>query len=225
MLIKDLKTEDSLYFRNSAFIDSLLINKKSSTLLKTAMHLMQARRVLFFAHKYLKFRPSTYETKNLQPNYGAMNLLQRDSIVRFHFKEALRLGGSAIPGKSIDISWLSSNADKLLFKADLADIALAERIGFETGKTTDLNLSDQDIQTLIVSEPKGFQQALQSSLDTAKIHSHLMDTYTLWMRKHNSKPEELQYIQMLIKYYFYSRMPNILSNAWTTYLKKTSPLH
>ncbi|WP_288884176.1 MG2 domain-containing protein [Pedobacter panaciterrae] len=227
MLIKDLKTEDSLYFRNSSFIDSLLINKKSSTLLKTAMHLMQARRVLFFAHKHLKFRPSTYETKNLQPNYGAMNLLQRDSIVRFHFKEALRLSGSAIPGKSIDISWLSSNADKLLFKADLADIALTERIGFETGKTTDLNLSDQDIQTLIVSEPKGFQQALQSSLDTAKIHSHLMDTYTLWMRKHNSKPEELQYIQMLIKYYFYSRMPNILSNAWTTYLKKnlSSPLN
>lgn len=227
MLIKDLKTEDSLYFRNSAFIDSLLINKKSSTLLKTAMHLMQARRVLLFELKRLKFRPSIYETKNLQPNYGAMNVLQRDSIVRFHFKEALRLSSSALPDKNVDISWLSSNADKLLFKADLADISLAERVGFESGKTTELKLSDQDIQTLIASEPKSFQLALQSSLDTAKIHSNLMDTYALWMRKHNSKPEELQYIQMLIKYYFYSRMPNNLSNAWTAYLQKnlSSPLN
>ncbi len=220
MLIKDLKTEDSLYFRNSAFIDSLLFDKKSSPLLKTTIHLMQARRIFLFERRYLKFRPSTYETKNLQANYGAMNVPQRDSLVRYHFKEAFRLSSSAIPSKNTDMSWFSSNVEKLLFKADLADIALAERIGFEAGKPNTLKLSDQDIQTLITSEPKSFQSALQSSLDTAKIHSNLMDIYALWMRKHNSKPEELQYIQMLVKYYLYSRMPNLLSNAWTVYLQK-----
>nr|WP_084407054.1 MG2 domain-containing protein [Pedobacter panaciterrae] len=227
MLIKDLKTEDSLYFRNSSFIDSLLINKKSSPLLKTALHLMQARRLFLFKRKYLKFRPSTYETKNLQHNYGAMNVSQRDSVIRFHFKEALSQSNSAVPGKRTDITWLTSNADKLLFKANLTDIILIEQISFEAEKNEWLKLSYQDINVLIESEPEKFQTVLHSSLDTAKIHSNLMDTYALWMDKHKSKPEELQYIQLLIKYYFYVQMPDTLSKAWTAYLQKSlsSPLN
>lgn len=227
MLIKDLKTEDSLYFKNSAFIDSLLIDRKLSPLLKTAMHLMQARRLLLFQHMQLKFRPSTYETIGFESNYAAMNVPQRDSLIRFHFKEALQNGSSAVPNKREDITWLSSNANKLLFKADLTDIILTELIGFEVEKANNMTLSNQDFEVLIGSEPEKFQAVLQSSLDTAKIHSKLMETYILWMRKHNSKPKELQYIQMLIKYYFYTQIPDKLSNAWVIYLQKnlSSPLN
>ena len=43
LTIEDQKTEDSLYFQNAAFMDSIIKSPTSSALLKSIMHLLLAR--------------------------------------------------------------------------------------------------------------------------------------------------------------------------------------
>jgi len=216
MLIRDLKTEDSLYFKNSSFIDSLLSDKKSSAQLKNVLHLMQARRLLLFDQKNLKFKRSTYGKKELNPNYGAMSVPQRDSLIRYHFDRAAQMN---IPlRKKDDIKWLSSDAAKLLFKADLADIAFAERIGFESRKAQTLRLSPADLQQLISCDASRFLTTLPQALDSSHIDSKLMQTYLAWMDKHRQDTEKVQYIQLLIKYYLYTQRSAELAEAWASFL-------
>jgi len=45
MRIADLKTEDSLYFKNSSFIDEMLLQPQQPKQLQYALHLMQASRL------------------------------------------------------------------------------------------------------------------------------------------------------------------------------------
>src|SRR6186713_2354935 len=55
ILVDDLRTEDSLYFKNSAFIDKLLKNKSTPVELETFLHVLQAKRLAEFNKKELRF--------------------------------------------------------------------------------------------------------------------------------------------------------------------------
>lgn len=219
MLIRDKKTEDSLYFKNSAFIDSTLMAPGSSKLLKSVMHLLQARRINIFQNRYLRFKRSTYETQNQPFNYGAMTKEQRDSVIRFHLK-AVR-NNNQIPLKvNEDINWLSSSGDRLLFKPDLEDLALSERIVFEA-KQGELKITSEQVKALINSNPAKFLAELSNLKN--KQNSNLFAAYLLWMEKHKSNPEQLQYLQMLSKYFLFTQLQNDenISKVWQNFLKES----
>ena len=88
MLITDQRTEDSLYFRNSAFIDSILKIQGSHAELKLAMHLLQAKRLSAFTTRNNRFSRQRYERKDIPVNYAAYTNDELDSIAQVHFKEA-----------------------------------------------------------------------------------------------------------------------------------------
>jgi hypothetical protein len=79
--IRDLRTEDTLYFRNSAFMDTILSDNKASAGLKAIIHILHAQRINDFDRRLLKFNPAAYRTKDLNYNYASFTPKQRDSIV------------------------------------------------------------------------------------------------------------------------------------------------
>jgi hypothetical protein len=132
MLIQDIKTEDSLYFHNSLFIDSIL-KTSSNQELKLLMHYLQAQRLWKFRTKYLRFNRARYETKAPAINYAALNNGQLDSVINYHFEQAKALNKALSQKNNTQwdaeqISWLSSSPLTFLFKPTLFDIISYEQI-------------------------------------------------------------------------------------------------
>jgi alpha-2-macroglobulin len=133
MLLQDQNKEDTFYFRNSAFIDSILLSP-ADTALKCIMHYLQAQRLWKFSQKYFKFNRRLYEIKDLPVNYAAFNTRELDSLIKFHFEQAadaavhLRNTGKE---PSVDkVIWLSSTPISFIWKPSLVDIIYKERISY-----------------------------------------------------------------------------------------------
>ncbi|MBC8986355.1 TonB-dependent receptor plug domain-containing protein [Pedobacter sp. N36a] len=221
MLIKDLKTEDSLYFKNSAFIDSLLTDPASSDLLKNVMHLLQARRLKLSQFKNLKFKTFRFPPIIEAYNYRILTQQERDSLIRSHFDAVLKPG--KIPQKATeDLNWLSSTADQLPFKADLADIAHSERISYEFGKNNILPLTADQVKELITASSAKFGSQIMVLNAMDKSGSKLLESYLRWMDQHIASPEKLQYIQLLLKYLMYTQYQEheMVRKAWKNYLQE-----
>lgn len=221
MLLKDLKTEDSLYFKNSAFIDSLLINPGSSKVLKTTMHLLQARRIQLSQHKNLRFKKPGLAPVGQSYNYRMLTEQERDSLINFHFNTALQ----TVPAElkiTEDINWLSSSADQLLFKPNLLDIVQSERISYYFGRGTSLDLKAEQIEDFIAANPTEFPEKIRAVDDQNTSGSKLLKAYLNWMDQHKSNPEKSQYIQAILKYAMYTQYQNNdqVSKAWQRYLQE-----
>ncbi|MES2455277.1 MAG: MG2 domain-containing protein [Bacteroidota bacterium] len=198
MLVKDLLTEDSLYFRNSAFIDSILLTATSRPALKTMMHLMQARRLDLFSRKSLKFNQASYQTKDLAFNYAERSEKTLDSLVLSHLQKAAAMGGK-LPRVQGDLRWLSSNPDVLLFDADLEDIAIVEQIGNALllgrgNRVTSVrgkNVMDYNQQQFLGNLPE-IGRTLNWSKD-------VVSGYQAWLTKHRSGPEVHDYVASILR--------------------------
>ena len=71
LVISDQRTEDSFYFRNSAFIDSLLMMPSTPPELQMPMHLVIAKRISSFTFRGLRFNRQRYERTDIPFNYAA----------------------------------------------------------------------------------------------------------------------------------------------------------
>lgn len=222
MLIKDLKTEDSLYFKNSAFIDSLLTNPGSSTLLKNVMHLLQVRRLKLSQFKNLKFKTSRFPPVSQPYNYRTLTQQERDSLIRSHFNAVLKSGRTHLKTTE-DLNWLSSTADQLLFKPDLADIAHSERIAYEFGKNSVLPFTSDQVKDLITTSSAEFGSQIMVLHTMDKSGSKVLESYLSWMDQHIPNPEQLQYIQLLLKYLMYTQHQEneMVDKAWKKYLQES----
>lgn len=198
MLVNDLLTEDSLYFKNSAFIDSALRAPGSGPALKTMMHLMQARRIQLFLRKSLKFKRSTYETKLLSPSYASLPAPELDSLVAGHL-EAAKVLGARLPLIRGELRWLSGNAEVLLFKADLEDIAVVEQIGhaLSSGNGNFAMLSPGS--EIMEYDERKFLQALDEIALKLKWNNKATGGYRYWLNKHRADPEVYGYIVSLVR--------------------------
>ncbi|OQP65518.1 hypothetical protein A3860_17795 [Niastella vici] len=139
MLLQDQKKEDTFYFRNSAFIDSILLSP-ADIALKGMMHYLQGQRLWKFSQKYLKFNRGLYETKDLPVNYAAFTTGELDSLIKFHFEQAVAAAVDLQKtGKepSVDkVIWLSSTPLSFIWKPSLVDIIYKEQISY--------NISDEE---------------------------------------------------------------------------------
>lgn len=222
MLIKDVKTEDSLYFRNSAFMDSLLLSSRSSAVLKAVTHLMQAKRVSLFKRKYLKFNRSTYEKKDLANNYAALSNVQLDSVVRFHFQQAEALAKKMTLSISEEINWLLPGVDGLLFRANLHDLAMLAWIGFEINEDP-LALSEKQFIAFLNEDSISFSVALTTYVQHGDGQSGGLKYYLKWLNSYPPHDEKYEHIEFLAKYYLFTKLPHseMLLTAWQSYLSKS----
>jgi len=143
MKIRDLRTEDTLYFRNSAFMDTILNNPGTSAALKAIIHILHAQRLSNFDHRSLRFNAAAYRTKNLKFNYAALTAKQRDSIVVKDIEAALSI--HPFKGDITRLLWLSSNPDVFLFQPKFEDIVLSERINLVASRYYEYDLEKSPV--------------------------------------------------------------------------------
>ncbi|RYY34158.1 MAG: hypothetical protein EOP46_14345, partial [Sphingobacteriaceae bacterium] len=132
MLINDKRTEDTLYFKNSAFIDTVLDNPKSPRQLKAIFHVIRAIRLNAFSKRHKRFNEAAYRTPRLKYNYAALTPSQRDDRVAKDIDSALAYTGKKLSGEKL--LWLSLSPDAFLFKPKFADIILAENVNMLTSR-------------------------------------------------------------------------------------------
>lgn len=70
--IRDRKTEDTLFWKNSFYIDSIAKDPSSSVYLKSLMHILKSERIQEYKRKF-----SHRNNKNLIANYNSGQLFQR----------------------------------------------------------------------------------------------------------------------------------------------------
>ncbi|WP_374165057.1 hypothetical protein [Arcticibacter sp. MXS-1] len=63
--LRDRLTEDSLYFQNSAILDTLIASERTDQRLKPLLLLLRAQRISEFNKRRLTFNYATYSTKKL----------------------------------------------------------------------------------------------------------------------------------------------------------------
>jgi hypothetical protein len=126
MKINDLRTEDTSYFKNSAFMDTLLSDTRSSTTLKAIIYVMQAQRLNSFTYRYLKFNRAAYRSKNIRVDYASFSNEELDSIWTKDLDAALDSHPAISDAKKL--LWLSSSPDVFLFDPLFGDIVLSEYV-------------------------------------------------------------------------------------------------
>jgi alpha-2-macroglobulin len=202
MLIRDIRTEDSLYFHNSSYIDSIL-QVGTNQELNLLMHYLQAQRLWRFRTKYLKFNRARYETKDALINYAALSNEQLDSSINYHFEKAKQLVESLdLKGKrewSIEnILWLSSSPLTFLFKPTLKDITWYEQI------TAIKSLQERNIvPELSFKDRLSYsQKQMIDTLSFLKERDRLKGSallYVGWLEDNKQKPAVYYFIETLFR--------------------------
>ncbi|HEY2581422.1 MAG TPA: hypothetical protein VGI43_06430, partial [Mucilaginibacter sp.] len=177
MKIKDQRTEDSLYFRNSAFMDTLLSSPDASPALKAIIHILHAQRLSSFNYRSLKFNHAAYRTKNLKYNYAALTVNQRDSIAANDIDAALL--GHPINGTVKQLLWLSSNPDVFLFEPKFEDIVLSERVNLAANKYYNYQ-SDRSLNQCISLPSVKFRKLLDSIANSQRSRMSVLGGYQRW---------------------------------------------
>lgn len=221
MLIQDQRSEDSLYFRNSAIIDSLLLNPTSSTKLKTLLHLLQAKRINNFRNKYLKFKQDRYETPDLAMNYAAYSRIELDSLISHHFKSALRGAGSLATDEN-ELLWMSSYRDVFLFKPTFSDVVIAEEIGSLILNQNSEGLPLNQVVNWIDLPSKRFSALLDSLTQTKKEEYLILKAYRNWLTNTKKDKEKTAFIETIAKKHLYlsSSYDSVVQNKYEGYLRQ-----
>lgn len=204
MLIRDLRTEDSLYFENSAFIDSILLDPRTPADLQLPMHVMQAHRLANFNRKS-GYRKARYYKPASQFNYAAFTEPMLDSVIFSHYEQA-KSGLTAFedpdPEKYL---WLSSNPVAFLFKPTLADIVQAEQIAYSaTVSRFDKTWLRQFSRWLHMSVVD-FVNVLDSIKSTGR-HAGILRLYAGWLNQHKNDTAAYFFIESLARKYIYEKV-------------------
>jgi hypothetical protein len=196
MRIRDQRTEDTLYFKNSAFLDTLLA-KPASPRLMAILHLMRAQRISRFDAIWYKFNFAAYRTKNVMVDYGAYDAPKRDSVVNADFQSALDYHG--IIGDFADLSWLSSNPEVFLFKAGFADIVYAEQISFMLQRPAKFPRPSLQLRTWLSLSSTAFRQKLDSLSASRSASEDPYVGYRNWLTFHQKEPGTIAFIESLLR--------------------------
>jgi len=217
MRISDLRSEDTLYFKNSSFIDSLIADQKLPGEIIGILHLLQAKRIKGFA-SYRRFNRSLYKRMDLPIDYAALSLKQLDSLAEDHFEHAKNLAAKTII-KTENIIWLSDDPLIFLFKPGLADIIFAEQIKY-TSENYSLN-KEEIIGWLSLSQDEFIKKLAISGSSNSRIT--IANLYVQWINSQGSK-DSRYFIETLARQYVYGRVPSNkeADRIYESYLLKIS---
>ncbi|WP_443939267.1 MG2 domain-containing protein [Pedobacter sp. MW01-1-1] len=224
--IADLRTEDSLYFRNSAFLDTLIQSRTSSSGFKAIAYLLRAQRLVKFDMQYRKFNAATNSTAVKMVDYATLNKTDRRTLALADLDSAFAAKDINFNGN--DLVWLSSNSDVFLFSPTFKDIVLSERLNlmaisdvFTNGQRL-THRFPQEINAWIVAPSKVFQDNLDSLAHNGKEINQVLLTYRKWFLANKSNTGKSLFIESLCRKYLYVHLnqDTTLENKYATYLER-----
>jgi alpha-2-macroglobulin len=219
MQIQDLRTEDTCYFRNSAFIDTLLRSDVSPKL-KAILWLMRAQRIAGFNTHPRRFNNAAYRTKGLEPDYAILDHAQRDSLAANDLNSALSYHNHDIDGRQL--LWLSSNPDVFLFNPRFEDIVLAERVN-TLPFAHYYNEEQITIFESLLSLPSAdFRNKLDSIAGGKNKDDEVLIAYQQWLTFNKKDPAISAFIESLVrkKIYLSGSADSILKQKYINYLQQ-----
>lgn len=183
MQIADARNNDTLYFKNSSFVDSIINAPAAPSPLKLAMHILQAKRLQYFRqHFHSLSKAPLIAAYNTSYALTGLTGIQLDSLSAEQYKAALRLSSQLQSPPVEDWLWLSSEPLEFLFKPSLTDIIYAEwAAGASTYSTVMPNAAVR--QALMLSQDD-FIALPMLDADFGKGRIAAMAIYRQWMAYH-----------------------------------------
>ncbi|MDT3401497.1 alpha-2-macroglobulin family protein [Mucilaginibacter terrae] len=220
IIIRDLKTEDSLYFYNSSVIDSVISGRHSSNRLQAIVHIMQAQRLGAFASRYHRFNIKSYHTSGLKVNYADLSLAQTDSLVNSHLQKAFGLSGFAFT--FTQYKWLSTNPGLFLFEPSFKDFVLAERVNL-TSVIFNHNggLYSNDVKSLLSLQSDEFRQTIGEWGKNKTPGADVLKAYYDWMALNKADAGKAAFIESLARKAIWTRsaQDSVLRKQYINYLQ------
>lgn len=222
IVVRDQLTEDSLYFRNSAVIDTLLRAAKTSAKLKTILYVMQARRLGRFNQQLHNFNIATYRLKNANTDYAALNAEQRWELSGKYLDSALTGAGAFNKTEAGQLMWLSATPDVFLFEPQLEDIVLAEKVNQVAFVNRYVEDSNKVFVDMLAMPGDLFAHKLDS-LGALKLNGSktaVLNAYRNWMAFHKNNEPIRAFIESIARKSIYLSLSgdSVAGKAYTQYL-------
>lgn len=200
LLITDLKTEDSLFWQNATFIDSILLGPHTGAALQLPMHIMLAHRLQTFKGRSAYLKAGYY--KGDIYNYTSLKSSGLDSAIQYHYEQAKSFSaanGDTAPEKYL---WLSSNPLLFLFKPTLSDIVQAEQIAYNTSVSLFDNSWKKRFCHWLQLSPSDFIKALDTVKSNGR-HLQVLKLYSNWLALHKNDTAAFYFLESVARKYIY----------------------
>jgi alpha-2-macroglobulin len=221
LAIADATTEDSLFFKNAHFLDSILNNPRSPALLKAIVHMLQAKRITQFKTRFF-YRHNKQLIKSYHPvhNYSTMSREGLDSLSNIHYTAALQLSLPLPVKKAENLLWLSHDPYTFLFKPDFTDLIYAEQIASlqQTNYLTPVTW----VPAWLTLSQDDFMQLPDTGQGFTVKGQEIFRYYKQWMQYHAQQRSDARYyIETLARKYFYNQLQTDTANkkAYERYLQ------
>jgi TonB-dependent SusC/RagA subfamily outer membrane receptor len=222
--ITDLTTEDTLFFKNSQYLDSILQSPASSPSLKMAMHVAKAQRIRLYKSKFVgnkkRILVASYSATQ---NFSMLSSTSLDSMVIEQYDTAISIAHDISKKEEKIVPWLWLYYDPLIFlyKPEVADIVYAEYIdALWQMKKVDY---PENHRLVFSSGSDAFIDTLQSWGSNEKIDTKLWKIYINWLNFNHDKPSAYYYIESVIKKQIFQHSnQNETKTAYEKYLYQLS---
>ena len=222
IVVRDQLTEDSLYFRNSGIIDTLLASTKTSKKLKAILYVMQARRISRFNQQWHKFNIATYRNKNIITDYGALSNDQRTKLSGQYLDSALKVNAVFDKAAGTQLTWLSATPDVFLFAPQFEDIVLAEKVNQAAYANRNGDTQSEELINMLAMPSAAFINQLNNPtlFMLADGKAAVLNAYHDWMVFHKNDEATRTFIEALARKSLYLSMENdtAATQAYKQYL-------
>lgn len=202
--IKDKKTEDTMFFKNSSILDSLIEDAKVTPELKSTIYVLKAKRIAQFEFNFFNRENKNLFTEVRKMSYKNRSKQSLDSIIEFCFTKAIELSKNFEEVKPYEVLWLSSDPFVFFCKPNNTDILYAEMINsFDFVRSSSSSSFDKNI--LKYTQTK-FLFSLDSMEGIEKNLQYQMCLFGKWAKDSKLQTEKYYFIETLARKYFYKNI-------------------
>jgi TonB-dependent SusC/RagA subfamily outer membrane receptor len=198
--ITDLITEDTLFFKNSQYIDSILQSPASSPSLKMAMYVAKAQRIRLYKSTFLgSKRRMLVASYSNEYDFSRLSSTSLDSLIIKQYDTAISIADDISEKKEKIVQWLWLSYDPLIFlyQPEVADIVYAEYID-ALWQIKKVNFTDHHPFIFSLGSD-AFIDTLHSWSSIQKSDAKLWKTYINWLNFNREKQNAYYYIESLIR--------------------------
>lgn len=205
MQIQDQRKEDTAYFSNSYFIDSILTDGNCSLLMRSMMLVIKSKRIDWFSKGlYWRGRKNLFSLPDSSVDFRKLSQKQLDSLSNHYLDNAKSISLQLNTIDPNSLLWLSTDPLLFLFKPSFTDIIYAEQLHLEAAATIEKRL--YSVNLLDTKSSEFFTTNSGIPIDFQPV----FNLYKQWALFHQSEPDKFLFIELLAKKFLFDHDVNKL---------------
>jgi TonB-dependent SusC/RagA subfamily outer membrane receptor len=216
--LHDRQYEDTLFFYNSRYQDSIILQPQADTLLKVIMLHLKARRIMEFLQNH-RGRPRAALYRSYMPgeDYATMSSGQLDSLSNLYFAKAISLSAQAGQPDIKRLAWISTDPYGLLYTPKLSDFIYLEQVSTKAGAVL--------IQTKQLPE-NWIHSPVNDLIREKIIDSSFGALYASWINSRSDDPSVKAFIDLQLRRNLFNQVQQQDQQAFDDYLyAQTKSVH